>query len=52
MKDDEQSMCNHVDREWLKIFVFGMHEKTDFLHLAERPNMKEKKKDKRSWVLA
>lgn len=53
MKDDEQSMCNHADREWLKILVFGMREKTDFLYRAERrENTKEKRKDKRGQVFA
>lgn len=52
MKDDEQSMCNHADRERLKILVFGMHEKTHFLHLVESVQIWKKREDKKSWVLA
>lgn len=42
MKDDEQSMCNHADREWLKILAFGMREKTDFLYLPDREEKYER----------
>lgn len=47
MKDDEQSMCNHADREWLKILVFGMHEKTDFSTPSRERERKYEKEEER-----
>lgn len=46
MKDDEQSMCNHADREWLKILAFGMREKTDFLYLADREEKYDREEER------